>query len=81
MEAKEYNYTETIEWRLRLLMGERRMTLAELSALTGIKESAIGNWTRGYTLPRAESIIKLANAFGVSCDYILGQTENRRRNR
>ena len=56
------------------------MTQMEVSALTGIAQSAVSkilNYPNGNTkyLPSAETVYKIAKAFNVSTDYLLGLTD------
>ncbi len=47
----------------------------ELSKLTGISQSSIGRWELGRSEPTASSLIKLAEFFGESVEYLLGITD------
>lgn len=40
-----------------------------------ISTEAVRLWTTGYTRPDLDKIIKIANYFCVSCDYLLGNTD------
>ena len=44
---------------------------ADVSAATGIDQRTLSNYETGKTNPDSFSIIKLANFFGVSTDYLL----------
>lgn len=42
----------------------------------GISSPSVANWERGKTNPTKENIVKLANLYGVSVDYLLGRTDD-----
>ena len=46
----------------------------KLSQLIGINLKTIHAWTAGTRLPRTEVLPLIANVFGVSTDYLLGNT-------
>lgn len=47
---------------------------AETAERTGIAVEAYGRLERGAVLPRAETLVRLAQTFGVSCDQLLGMS-------
>ena len=56
---------------LRMLMKERKTTVKELSIVTGIPVSTISEWCANR-LPRfTPEILKVANFFNVSLEYLL----------
>jgi transcriptional regulator with XRE-family HTH domain len=42
----------------------------------GISSPSVANWERGKTNPTQENIVKLADLYGVSVDYLLGRTDD-----
>ena len=46
----------------------------EMIKTTGVTSASISGWKKG-SLPKAEVLIRLADFFNVSIDYLLGQTE------
>lgn len=62
--------------RLKELRIKKGLSLLELSLLVGVSDQTISNWERGKNEPNIENIIKLANIFNVSIDYLLGRTDN-----
>ena len=58
--------------RIRELREDRDMRQVDLSAATGIDQKTVSNYETGKTNPDSWAIIKLAEFFGVSCDYLLG---------
>ena len=58
--------------RIRTLREKNKWSKNELAAMIGISPSAMGNYESGERIPDARVIIKLAQAFDVSTDYLLG---------
>ncbi|MCL2077819.1 MAG: helix-turn-helix transcriptional regulator [Oscillospiraceae bacterium] len=58
------------------LLQERKITTYKLTKDTGISNGLITGWTKGGTIPSGENLIKLADYFNISVDYLLGRTEN-----
>ena len=62
--------------RLKMLRKQRGFSQTELAELVGLHYTHIGRYERGISQPTAEPIQKLAEAFGVSGDFLLsGSTE------
>jgi len=53
------------------LRTEKTWTQEELAEKVGVHFRSIGRWERGEALPGAVEILKLAQAFGVTADYLL----------
>lgn len=64
-------------FRERLLLARRRAGLSqgELAQRTAMYGSDISKMERGRMLPTAPRLRRLAEALGVSADYLLGLTE------
>ena len=58
--------------RLYLLMEDRDIKKNALCKTLKISGNSFVNWENRGTLPSAEIIIKLANYFNVTADYLLG---------
>lgn len=58
--------------RIRSLREDRDLRQKDVAEKTGIDQRSLSNYETGKTNPDSYAIIKLANFFGVSCDYILG---------
>ena len=56
---------------LRNLIKERKIKLKNLAAVLHISKQAISDYCTGKTTPRYPVLIKLADYFGVSCDFLL----------
>lgn len=68
----------TIQEILKDLRTEKGLSLEELQEKTGISKSALGSYeSNDFKDITHTAIVKLAEFYGVSTDYILGLTENR----
>ena len=65
-----------VRTRIIDLMKERKATQKKLSQVIGVHESTLGRFLNGTTEKLSEeSVIRIARAFNVSTDFILGTTE------
>ena len=46
-----------------------------IAVYMGVSQVSISNWERGLKEPNFQSLIDLANLFGVTCDYLLGVSD------
>ena len=60
--------------RIKDLREDRDLRQSDLAAATGIDQRTISNYETGKTSPDAYALIKLADFFGVSIDYLVGRT-------
>lgn len=58
--------------RIKALRLSRNLTQKQLSDGLGISERGVQNYESGTRIPTSEMVIKLANFFDVSADYLLG---------
>ena len=61
---------------LKKLRKERKLTQVSLQMQTGIEQALLSKFERGERIPPTESLVVLADFYGVSIDYILCRTEN-----
>ena len=61
--------------RIKNLREDRDLRQIDVANATGIDQRTLSNYETGKTYPDAPSIIRLAEYFGVSCDYLLGVTD------
>ncbi len=61
-----------IQHTIKSLRKEHNLTIKQLADKVGVNKSAISFWESGTNEPKACYIIKLAEVFNVSCDYLLG---------
>lgn len=66
--------------RLNLLMEEKKITQKALADHLGITRQAVAQYLAGNTRPNIDILVKIAQFFSVSADYLLGlsplQTQN-----
>ena len=63
--------------RIREMRLIKRMSQVELARLLGVSKQSVSNWENDNIQPSIEMLVKLAEIFSVSTDYLLGleQTE------
>lgn len=59
---------------IKELRKERNISQASLALKIGVSQKAIDYWERGVNEPKASYIVKLADFFDVSADFLLGRT-------
>lgn len=71
-----YNYRSFILLDLTNLFAllEPRGVSKKLSESMGISTGNISDWKSGKSKPTAEALLKIADYFNVSIDYLLGRT-------
>ncbi len=62
----------TIDKRLKILISYFGITQKELSQMTGIREQTISNYFTAQRDPKVSMIIKIAETFHVSPNWIIG---------
>ena len=68
----------TIGQRLKELRTAQKLTMEQLAAEVGISKSALGKYESDNGKDISPySILLLADYYGVSCDYLMGQTETK----
>ncbi len=61
--------------RLKDLRIKNKLSQSELAKNVNISQPAINYWELGKRTPNANAIITLANYFGVTTDYLLGESD------
>ena len=61
---------------LKKLRQERRITQLSLQMQTGIEQALISKFENGERIPPTDTLMRLADFYGVSMDYIMCRTEN-----
>ena len=67
--------------RIRDLREDRDLKQRELAAYLNCSQRAYSNYELGQRDIPTDVLIKLANFYNVSIDYLLGQTKNPKRNK
>lgn len=61
--------------RLKELREEKLLTQAELAEKLNISRGSVGNYEKDERMPDGEVLVKFADFFGVSTDYLLGRSD------
>ncbi len=62
--------------RLKDLREDKDMKQAEIAEILGIRQTVYSRYERGFQNIPLEHLLKLADFYNVSTDYILGRTNN-----
>ena len=73
--AKNYKKRNIME-RLKELRTSKNLTQTELAKVFGCNQTAIGKYERGELYPNFSLLIKLADFFEVSVDYLIGREDD-----
>lgn len=68
-----------IELRLKELRLKNLYTIKEIAGVLGCTASLVSRYENGSRMPRADYLVKLADFYDVSVDYLLGLTEDKER--
>lgn len=63
--------------RIRDLREDMDLRQIDVAKATGIDQKTLSNYETGKTNPDSFAIIKLADFFGVSADYLIGRTNEK----
>ena len=63
--------------RIRELRGSRGISQIQLANKLGVTKQSVSNWENDNILPSIEMLVKIANFFEVSTDYLLGLDNKR----
>lgn len=63
--------------RLKLLREEKRLFQKDIATLLNVSISAVNQYESGKRDMSTETVVKLAEYFGVSTDYLLGKSDVR----
>lgn len=66
---------------LKQLRKERGLTQIALQMKTGIEQALLSKFENGERVPPTDTLIRLADFYGVSMDYIMCRTNNPEINR
>lgn len=62
--------------RIRDLREDMDLRQVDVAKATGIDQKTLSNYETGKTNPDSYALIKLADFFGVTIDYLVGRTNN-----
>ncbi|HBN13065.1 MAG TPA: XRE family transcriptional regulator [Clostridiales bacterium] len=66
---------EEFTLRLKELRTAKRLSQQQLAKEIGVGRSSITYWEMGEKIPSAQAIVTLARYFGVTTDYLLGESD------
>lgn len=61
--------------RIRELRKKNNMTQNELASLMGVTQAALSGWETGKFTVDSDTLVKLADYFNCSTDYLLGRVD------
>ena len=61
--------------KIQLLMMQRQMNKADLSKAVGVSTGNLSDWANGRSSPSMDKLIKVADYFDVSLDYLTGRDD------
>lgn len=59
--------------RLKELRKEKQLTQQELAEILGVKRNTYSDWENGKSEPNYKKLVKIADFFGVSLDWLFGR--------
>ncbi|MFK4568133.1 helix-turn-helix domain-containing protein [Enterococcus sp. UD-01] len=62
-------------YRLKMLRTSKKMTQTELGNILNVTKSSISGYENGTRFPDQESLVKIADYFDVTTDYLLGKKQ------
>lgn len=63
--------------RLKQLRQEKHLKQEQVALLVGVTKSAVSSWELDMRQPSYEALIRLADLYRVSTDYLLGRENHR----
>lgn len=69
------DFLQRIGKRIADARARRRWSIADLGRESGVRPSTISRWEAGSNVPNCEGILAVANACGVTTDYLLGRVD------
>lgn len=68
--------TIEIAKRIKLLAKERKVKISELLGACGLNKNTLSTMTSRGSMPKADTLAKIADRLDCSVDYLLGRTDN-----
>ncbi|MDG4969493.1 helix-turn-helix domain-containing protein [Lactococcus lactis] len=75
--GKMKNITEEFSLCLKKLRMKRKLSQKQIAEELKISQQQYSKWEGGIITPNAETLVRLANYFDVSIDYLLGRKSER----
>lgn len=67
--------------RLKELRKQAHLTQVQIAEKLGIGQSSYADWERGKKKPTQENLVKIAQVFNVSIDYLIGNFSEKNTNK
>ena len=77
----ECQWVISMDNRLRQLRKAKGYTQIRVQMETGIEQALLSKYENGERIPPTDTLVKLADFYGVSVDYLLCRTNNPKINR
>lgn len=61
--------------RLKLLRQSKEMNQVQFADRLGVTKQSVSNWENDNIMPSIEMLVKIADFFNVSTDYLLGRNK------
>lgn len=61
--------------QIKNLRMDKGLNQVELAKILGVTKQSVSNWENENIMPSVDMLIKIANFFSVSTDYLLGLSE------
>ena len=68
---------DTLGKKIKELRNERKITQSDFAEILGVTYQAVSNWERGIAPPDLETLINIANYFGVLVDDLLNDRDEK----
>lgn len=75
MSKRNYNLA-SLGFKIRHLRERRGYTREVLSEMTNVSSRMVYNWEGGLSIPTIKRLVKIAQLFDVSIDYLLSKDAN-----
>jgi len=59
------------------LLAEKGVKSADVAREAGVEPSTFSDWKKGKSKPKAEKLKRIADYFGVTLEYLMGESEER----
>lgn len=71
-------YMESFSDRLFYILEKRGISQVQLADRTGISQNAISSWKSRGTIPKADDALRIADILGVSIEYLILGTDEKK---
>ena len=61
--------------KIKELRKAKRVSQVEMASALGLTKQCVSNWENDNIQPSIEMLVKIADYFGVTTDYLLGRSE------